>query len=88
MRHHKLRIDIPRGTWMVDVIAETNDNGVYDLVYPHKEADVALHEEHLYGFEYNISAPENTPFSLYIDDEVLHEGVVGKSNVARGSGIL
>jgi len=35
-----LSIEIAKGTWMLDVVAERNDNGIYDLVYPKKEANV------------------------------------------------
>ncbi|RDV29001.1 hypothetical protein DXV75_00595 [Alteromonas aestuariivivens] len=73
---------------MVDVYKESNDNGVYELVYPVKEASISLQKDHLYGFDYNIAAPKQTPFKLFLDDEVLVEGKVGESGYVRGSGVL
>lgn len=88
MRKSTLRIDIPKGTWMVDLYAERNDNGVYDLVHPSTRAEVKLKDHRVYGFEYNICAPAQTPYKLFLNDAVLIEGTVGHSRYARGNGIF
>ena len=83
-----LSIEIAKGTWMLDVVAERNDNGIYDLVYPKKEATVHVHEEHMYALEYCISAPEGTEFKIYLDGELLLDDTVGDTGICRGSTVI
>lgn len=83
-----LSIEIAKGTWMLDVVAERNDNGIYDLVYPKNEATVHVHEEHMYALEYSISAPEGTEFKIYLDGELLLDDTVGDTGICRGSTVI
>lgn len=83
-----LSIEIGKGTWMVDVVAESNDDGIYDLVYPHKEATLHVHEEHMYALEYSISAREGTEFKILLDGEVILNDTVGHTGICRGSSVI
>ena len=88
MREKRLSIEILNGTWMLNVVAEANDDGVYEVIHPNKESMLHLAEEHMYGLEYNISAPENTAFTVKLDDEILLEGVVNHTGVSRGNTVI
>ena len=83
-----LSIEINKGTWMLDVVAERNDDGVYDLIYPHKEAKIHVHEEHMYGLEYSISAPEGTEFKILLDGDLLLDDRVSHTGICRGSCVI
>lgn len=83
-----LSIDIAHGRWMLDVIAEHDDDGVFDLVYPNKDAVIKVNEDHMYGLEYNISAPEGTDFKIFLDGELILDGKVDKTGISRGSSII
>ena len=88
MKSHQLKIDMPDGKWMVDIFSESHDNGVYDLVAPTNETEVKLEENHMYGLRYNLTGPENTPFTIYLDDKVLAEGHLDKTERLSGRGVL
>lgn len=88
MLEKQLAIEIAKGTWMLDVVAESNDDGIYELVYPKKETLVHVKEDHMYGLEYNISAPEGTTFKIILDGELLLDGRVGASGICRGSCVI
>lgn len=88
MLEKTLSIEIMKGTWMLDVVAESNDDGVYDLVYPKKESTIHVSENHMYGLEYNISAPEGTEFKILLDGEVLLDGHVNHTGISRGSCVI
>ncbi|MBU2979474.1 hypothetical protein [Alteromonas sp. C1M14] len=88
MLEKHLSIEITKGTWMLDVVAERNDDGVYDLVYPKKEATIHVKEDHMYGLEYNISAPEGTPFKIVLDGEMLLDSQVDHTGICRGSCVI
>ncbi|QCZ92716.1 hypothetical protein [Salinimonas iocasae] len=88
MTNRTLKLDIHEGTWMVNVIDRVNDDGVYELLHPNKEAQVEVNDEKMQGFEYNITAHAGTPFKLLLDDTVLAEGEVPDDGVARGKGVL
>ena len=83
-----LSIEIAHGRWMLDVIAEHDDDGVFDLVYPNKEAVIKVEENHMYGLEYNISAPPKTEFKIYLDGELLLDATVDKTGICRGSSVI
>lgn len=85
---HTLRIDMNAGTWMVDVVAENNDDGVIDLIHPKTETEVHLKEDHLYGYDYSVTGPEGTPFAIYLDDNLLTDGVINETGLHRGSGVI
>tara|TARA_B100002049_G_C15791836_1_gene255131 strand:+ start:279 stop:545 length:267 start_codon:yes stop_codon:yes gene_type:complete len=83
-----LTIDIPDGTWKVDIVKDKNDSGIFDLIHPQKSSDVTLEENRMYGFEYSVSAKPGTPFTITLGDKVLVEDKVDDSKLARGSGVL
>ena len=88
MREKQLSIDIERGNWLVDVIDEHIDDGIYELVSPVRSTTLHLHEDHIYGFQYSIVGKKNSPFTIKLNDEVLAEGRIGESGIKRGRGIL
>ncbi len=88
MREKTLNIDMDHGNWMVNIINEHDDNGVYELVSPAKSAAVHLHDEHLSGFEYSITGKADSPFTIRLDDTVLVEGKVSRSGISRGRGVI
>ncbi|GGF73819.1 hypothetical protein [Alteromonas lipolytica] len=88
MLEKTLNIDMERGNWMVNIINEHGDNGVYELVSPARSAKVNIHDDHLYGFEYSIVGKANSPFIIRLDDTVLAEGTIAPSGISRGHGIL
>ena len=73
---------------MLDVIAERDDDGVFDVVYPHKEAVIKIKENHMYGLEYNISAPPETNFKIYLDGDLLLDAIVDQTGISRGSSVI
>ena len=88
MLEKTLNIDMERGNWMVNIINEHADNGVYELVSPARSAKVHIHDDHLYGFEYSIVGKVNSPFLITLDETVLAEGRISPSGISRGHGIL
>ncbi len=88
MKVSTLKIDIPQGRWTVDVFSQGQDSGQYELIHPQKEAQIDLKENTMYGFNYNISAPEGTQYAIYMDDKRLIEGVVDNTQIARGNSII
>lgn len=88
MHEKTLNIDMERGNWMVNIINEHADNGVYELVSPARSATVHINEDHLYGFEYSIVGKADSPFKIKLDDIVLAEGKVAPSGISRGRGII
>ncbi|MCU7555476.1 hypothetical protein OCL06_12845 [Alteromonas sp. ASW11-19] len=88
MNQHELRIEMNDGKWMVDIFTDKNDDGVFDLISPNTSTEVALAEEHMYGFRYNLSAPANTGFKIFLDDKVIAEGEVDDSGMLTGRGVL
>ena len=83
-----LKLDINAGTWLVNVIDDHNDDGKYELLHPHKEAQIQVDENHLQALEYNIVANAGTRYKLTLDDTILAEGEVGESGVANGRGVV
>ena len=88
MKDSILKIEMAQGNWLVDVFSQTADTGVYDLISPSKETTVRLREEEIYGFKYNITAPNKTAFKLYLDDTVIAEGQVGSEGAVSGRGVI
>lgn len=88
MLEKKLKIDMERGNWMINIINEHGDNGVYELVSPAHTANVHMHDDHLYGFEYSIVGKADTPYTIKLDDIVLSEGRIAPSGINRGRGII
>ncbi|MAJ68123.1 MAG: hypothetical protein CBB67_003625 [Alteromonadaceae bacterium TMED7] len=88
MLEKTLNIDMDRGNWMVNIINEHADNGIYELVSPARSATVHIHDNHIYGFEYSIVGKADSPFKIKLDDTVLAEGKVAASGISRGHGII
>jgi hypothetical protein len=84
----QLTIDILHGSWMVNIIDEHHDDGVYELVSPVKTVTLHLNLDHLHGFEYSVVAKPGTHFVVTLDETVLVEGDVGPSGISRGRGIV
>jgi hypothetical protein len=64
------------------------DSGVYDLIHPNTFAEVSLNEGEMYGFRYSLHGKAGTSFKIELDDEVLAEGELDKSEAASGSGVV
>ncbi len=87
MSQQLLRIEMPEGKWVVDIFDKSGDSGEYDLIHPKTQVKLALADE-MHGFRYNLTGPEGTPFAIYLDDMVIAEGTVDKSQNLNGTGIL
>lgn len=83
-----LKITMPEGKWMVDVFSQANDSGEFDLVHPNTSAEISFNEGEMYGFRYSISGKQGTKFTIELDDIVLVEGEIDKSETAKGSGVI
>ncbi|BFT31276.1 hypothetical protein D210916BOD24_24520 [Alteromonas sp. D210916BOD_24] len=83
-----LMIDMSDGKWMVDVFSQANDSGVYDLIFPNTSTQVSLKESELYGFRYSLNAKQGTAFRILLDDIVLAEGEIDKTEMLTGNGVL
>lgn len=82
-----LKITMSEGKWLVDIFSQANDSGVYDLIHPNTFAEVSLNEGEMYGFRYSLHGKAGTSFKIELDDEVLAEGEIDKSE-ASGSGVV
>lgn len=83
-----LKITMSEGKWLVDIFSQANDSGVYDLIYPNTSTEVSLNEGEMYGFRYSLQGKAGTTFKIELDDEVLAEGDIDKSETASGSGVV
>ena len=83
-----LKITMSEGKWLVDIFSQANDSGVYDLIHPNDVTEVSLNEGEMYGFRYSLQGKPGTFFKIALDDDVLAEGEIDKSEVASGSGVL
>lgn len=83
-----LKITMPEGKWMVDIFSKTNDSGQFDLVHPNTCAEISVNGGEMYGFRYSVSGKQGTQFTIELDDMVLVEGEIDKSETAKGSGVI
>lgn len=83
-----LKITMPEGKWMVDVFSQANDSGEFDLVHPNTSTEISFNEGEMYGFRYSVSGKQGTKFTIELDDIVLVEGEIDKSETAKGSGVI
>lgn len=83
-----LKITMSEGTWLVDIFSQANDSGVYDLIHPNSETELALNEGEMYGFRYSLQGKPGTAFQIELGDDILVEGEIDKSEAASGSGVL
>lgn len=83
-----LKIDMTDGNWMVDIFSQAGDSGQYDLISPNTSTQVTLKEGEMYGFRYSLKAKEGTHFRILLDDLVLAEGEIDKTEILTGNGVL
>ena len=83
-----LKITMPEGKWLVDIFSQANDSGVYDLIHPNTSTEVSLNEGEMYGFRYSLQGKAGTTFKIELDDEVLAEGDIDKTETVSGSGVV
>ena len=83
-----LKITMSEGKWLVDIFSQANDSGVYDLIHPNTSTEISLNEGEMYGFRYSLQGKAGTTFNIELDDEVLAEGDIGKTETASGSGVV
>ena len=83
-----LKIIMLEGKWLVDIFSQANDSGVYDLIHPNDATEISLNEGEMYGFRYSLQGKPGTSFKVVLDDDVLAEGVIDKSEAASGSGVI
>lgn len=88
MCEKQLFIDIECGNWLVDVIDEYIDDGIYELVLLVKSMMLYFYDDYIYGFQYSIVGKINLFFIIKLNDEVLVEGKIGDSGIKWGRGIL
>ena len=83
-----LKITMSEGKWLVDIFSHANDSGVYASLHLNTSAACTLNEGEMYGFRYSLHGKAGTSFKIELDDEVLAEGEIDKSEAASGSGVV
>jgi len=83
-----LKITMSDGKWLVDIFSQANDSGVYDLIHPNNTTEVDLNEGEMYGFRYSLQGKAGTSFKIELDDKVLAEGEIDKTEAASGRGVV